>query len=103
MSGILVMASARETIADYLQALIYVYIILIFVYIITQLFFGFGGKVPYSRSSNAVLEFLRQVCEPFLSIFRRVIPPLGALDLSPIVAVLVLQFVGGLIVSGIRG
>lgn len=103
MSGVLVLASARETIADYLQALIFVYIILIFVYIVTQLFFGFGGRVPYNRSSNAVLAFLRQVCEPFLSIFRRVIPPLGPLDISPIVAVLLLQFVGGLIVSVVRG
>ena len=81
MSGVLVLASARETIADYLQALIFVYIILIFVYIVAQLFFGFGGRVPYNRSSNAVLEFLRQVCEPFLSIFRRIIPPLGPLVL----------------------
>ena len=103
MSTVLVMASARETIADYLQALIFVYIVLIFVYIVSQLFFGFGGRVPYNRSSNAVLEFLRQVCEPYLSIFRRVIPPLGPLDISPIVAVLLLQFVGGLIVSVIRG
>jgi uncharacterized protein YggT (Ycf19 family) len=103
MSQVLVLATARETIADYLQALIFVYTILIFVYIVVQLFFGFGGRVPYNRSSNAVLEFLRQVCEPFLSIFRRIIPPLGPLDLSPIVAVLVLQFVGGLIVAVIRG
>lgn len=103
MSAVLIMAAARDTIADYLQALIFVYTILIFVYIVTQLFFGFGGKVPYNRSSNAVLEFLRQVCEPYLSVFRRFIPALGPLDISPIVAVLVLQFVGGLIVAVIRG
>lgn len=103
MTAVLVIASARETIADYLQALIFVYTILIFVYIVTQLFFGFGGRVPHNRASNAVLEFLRQVCEPYLSVFRRVIPSLGPLDISPIVAILVLQFVGGLIVSVIRG
>ncbi len=103
MSAVLVIATARETVADYLQALITVYTILIFVYIITQLFFGFGGRVPYNRVSNAVLEFLKQVCAPYLSIFRRVIPPLGPLDISPIVAVLVLQFVGALIVQVVRG
>ncbi len=43
-----------------------------------------------------MLEFLRQVCEPYLLIFRRFIPPLGPLDLSPIVAILVLTIVGGL-------
>ena len=100
----LVIATARETIADYLQALILVYTILIFVYILTQLFFGFGGRVPVQPLARTrVLEFLRQVCEPYLSIFRRVIPPLGPLDISPIVAMLVLQIVGGLIVAVIRG
>jgi len=103
VSAVLLIATARDTIADYLQALIFVYTILIFVYIVTQLFFGFGGRVPYNRSSNAVIEFLRQICEPYLSIFRRVIPPLGPLDISPIVAVLLLQIVGGLIVSVVRG
>jgi uncharacterized protein YggT (Ycf19 family) len=103
MTAIFVVATARETVADYLAALILVYTILIFVYILVQLFFGFGGRVPYNRALNAVIEFLRQVCEPYLSVFRRFIPSLGALDISPIVAVLVLQFVGGLIVSAIRG
>ena len=42
-----------------------------------------------------MLEFLRQVCEPYLSIFRRFIPPIGPLDISPIVAILVLSIVGG--------
>ena len=45
-----------------------------------------AGACPYSRWSSAVLEFLRQVCEPYLSIFRRFIPPIGPLDISPIVA-----------------
>jgi uncharacterized protein YggT (Ycf19 family) len=103
MTGLLVIATARETIADYLSALILVYTILIFVYILTQLFFGFGGKVPYSRPLNAVLDFLRQVCEPYLSIFRRFIPPIGPLDISPIVAILVLSIVGGIVVDVVRG
>jgi uncharacterized protein YggT (Ycf19 family) len=59
--------------------------------------------VPYSRPLNAVLEFLNQVCEPFLRIFRRFIPMVGPLDLSPIVAVFVLQLVGNVVVSLIRG
>jgi YggT family protein len=59
--------------------------------------------VPYSRWSSALLGFLRDVCEPYLSIFRRFIPSIGALDLSPIVAILVLNFVGQFIASLIRG
>ena len=103
MSALLILATARGTIADYLSALILVYTLLIFAYILSRMFFEFGGRVPYARQSNAVLEFLGQVCEPDLSIFRRVIPPLGPLDISPIVAVILLQFVGGLVVQVVNG
>jgi uncharacterized protein YggT (Ycf19 family) len=51
----------------------------------------------------AILDFLRQVCEPYLGIFRRFIPPIGPLDLSPIVGILVLTIGGGLIVRLIAG
>ena len=64
-------------IADYVRAIILVYIILIIAYILSSLFFSFGGRVPYSRWSSAILGFLRDVCEPYLGIFRRFIPPLG--------------------------
>ena len=56
-------------------------------------------RVPYSRWSDAVLGFLRDVCEPYLRIFRRFIPMIGPLDFSPIVALLVLQIVGNIVVS----
>jgi YggT family protein len=103
MNDVFVVASARAQIADFLSALLLVYVLIIFAYIITQLIFSFGGRVPYSRASSAVLGFLRDVCEPYLSIFRRFIPPIGPVDISPIVAVLVLQIVGQLIVALIRG
>jgi uncharacterized protein YggT (Ycf19 family) len=103
MTELLVLADARDEIANYLSAVITVYVILIIAYILSSLFFSFGGRVPYSRWSSAILGFLRDVCEPFLGLFRRFIPPLGPLDLSPIVAILVLQIVGGIIVRLIRG
>jgi uncharacterized protein YggT (Ycf19 family) len=104
MTEVLVLATARDQIANFVAALIYVYMILIFAYIITSLIFSFGGRIPYSRWSSAALGFLRDVVEPYLSIFRRFIPPIGPIDVSPIVAVLVLQFVGlYLIVPLIRG
>jgi uncharacterized protein YggT (Ycf19 family) len=43
------------------------------------------------------------VCEPYLRLFRRFIPPLGAIDLSPMVAIIVLYFVRSLLVSVIQG
>jgi YggT family protein len=93
----------RDEIADFLSALITVYTLLIFLYIIASLIFSFGGRVPYSRWSSAILGFLRDVCEPYLRIFRRFIPPLGPLDLSPIIAIFVLRIVGGLVVQVVRG
>ncbi len=102
-AAVLVIASARTQVADFLSALLLVYILLIFAYIISSLIFSFGGKIPYSRWSSALLGFLRDVCEPYLGLFRRFIPPIGPIDISPIVGILVLQFVGGFIVALIHG
>ena len=103
IDAFLIVADARTEIADFLEALLRVYIILILVYIVVNLLFAFGARPPYSRTLDAVLGFLRDVCEPYLGIFRRFIPPIGPIDISPIVAILVLQIVGGLIVDAIRG
>jgi YggT family protein len=99
----LLLASVRVEIASYLSTLIYVYTLLIILHIVTQLLFAFGVRPPYSRASDAVLSFLRDVCEPYLRIFRRVIPMIGAFDFSPIVAIIVLSLVGNLLVSLIHG
>jgi uncharacterized protein YggT (Ycf19 family) len=99
----MVLASVRTEIAGYLSTLIYVYTLLIILYIVTQLLFAFGVRPPYSRASDAVLGFLRDVCEPYLRIFRRIVPMVGAFDFSPIVAIVVLSLVGNLLVSLIHG
>ena len=98
-----VLATAREEIANYVQAVFYVYTLLIIAYILSSLFFAFGGRVPYARWSSAILGFLRDVCEPYLSIFRRFIPPIGPLDLSPIVGILLLNIVGSILANLIAG
>ena len=103
MTDVLILATARTQIADFLSALLWVYVLIIFAYILTQLIFSFGGRVPYSKWSSAVLGFLRDVCEPYLGLFRRFIPAIGPVDISPIVAILVLQIVGQIIISLIRG
>ena len=102
-AALLIIADARTEIADFLQALLRVYIILILVYIVVNLLFAFGARPPYSRALDAVLGFLRDVCEPYLGLFRRFIPPIGPIDISPIIAILVLQIVGGLLIDAIRG
>jgi YggT family protein len=92
---------AREQIAGFLGALITVYVIIIIAWIVVSFVFALGARVPYSRPVNAVLDFLRDVTEPYLSIFRRFIPPLGPLDLSPMVAIIVLIFVRAIVVSAL--
>ena len=93
----------RVDIANYVSALFTVYIVLIFLYILLNLLFSFGMQLPYARWSDAVLTFLRDVCEPYLRLFRRFIPPLGAVDFSPIIGIFVLYIVRTIVVNAISG
>jgi YggT family protein len=96
-----VLASARTQIADYLSTLIYVYTLLIILYIVLQLLFSVGVRPPYSRTLDIVMTFLRDVCEPFLRIFRRVLPSFGGFDFSPILAIFTLQILNSILVNGL--
>ena len=93
---------AREQIADFLSTLIWVYTLLVFAWVITSFVFAMGVRVPYSRPLNAVLDFLRETVEPYLRLFRPLPLRIGPLDLTPIVAIFVLQIVGGIVVGLIR-
>jgi uncharacterized protein YggT (Ycf19 family) len=103
MTRVLVLASVRTELAGYLRALILVYSLIIIAYILSSLFFNFGGRLGYNRYVSAAIGFLRDVSEPYLRIFRRFIPMVGPLDLSPIVALFALQIVGGIVASLIEG
>ena len=97
----MVIASARTDIAGFLSTVIYVYTLLIIIYIVSNLLFAAGVRPPYSRSMNAVLGFLRDVCEPFLRLFRRILPSFGGFDFSPIVAIILLGIINRVGVEGI--
>jgi uncharacterized protein YggT (Ycf19 family) len=97
----LVLASARTQIADYLSTLIYVYTLLIVLFIVIQLLFSIGLRPPYSRALDLVVGFLRDVCEPFLRIFRRVVPQFGGIDFSPILAILSLSLFNSIVVQNL--
>ena len=99
MIDLLLIATVRSEIADFLRALLTVYLILIIAYIVVNLLLSFGMRPGDYRWLDAVLGFLRDVAEPYIGIFRRFIPPLGPIDLSPIVAILVLQIVGGILIG----
>lgn len=96
-------AITRADIANYVSWVFYVYIIIIFVYVLVNMLFSTGVRPPYSRFSDAILTFLRDTSEPYLRIFRRIIPPLGMLDLSPMVAIIVLYLLRTIITGAIAG
>jgi YggT family protein len=99
----LALGLTRVDIGNYVDALFTVYIVLIFVYILLNLMFSFGLRLPYARWSDALMSFLRDVCEPYLRVFRRFIPPLGMFDFSPIIAIFLLYIVRRLVVAAITG
>jgi len=80
-----VLADAIDAIGNFVDVFIGVYILLLIVHIILSWF-----QLPYRVWLYRIRQFLADVCEPYLRVFRRFLPPLGPLDLSPIVAVLVL-------------
>jgi YggT family protein len=97
------LALNRGDFADYVSALFIVYTILIFIRIVAS----FVPRMPYNPYLRAVLDFAHEVTDPYLNFFRRFLRPVGgggfALDLSPMVALIVLFVAQALIVSLIRG
>ena len=93
----------RVTIADYVSTLITVYVVLIFIRILMSYF----RTIPYYRALDVFLGFVTEVTDPWLNLFRRFIPPVrvgpAALDLTPMIAVIVLVLLGRVITSLIAG
>jgi YggT family protein len=99
----LLAAVTRDDIARYVNTLVLVYLVLIVIRIIMT----WLPRIPYNRYLDMVLNFVRDVTDPYLNLFRRFLPPVrmgpGALDLSPIVATFVLIIVGSLVANAIQG
>lgn len=93
----------RGDIADYVRTLALVYLVLIFIRIILS----WIPRIPYNRVLNGFLKFVTDVTDPYLNLFRRILPPVrigpGALDLSPIIATFVLIIVSSLVAGLIEG
>ena len=94
-----VLAITRDDVADYVDTLILVYLILIFIRIILT----WIPRIPYNPVLSAVIKFVTDVTDPYLNLFRRILPPVrlgpGAIDLSPIVATFVLIIIRGILVG----
>jgi uncharacterized protein YggT (Ycf19 family) len=95
-------ALTRDDIADYVNALFTVYFVLIIARIALSWVQQFR-PLPYNRPLRAVTGFIEESVDPYLNIFRRVLPPLNlgglGLDLSPIVGIIVLVLVQSLVVG----
>jgi YggT family protein len=96
-------ALTRYDVADYVSALFLVYVILIFLNILIS----WIPRMPYNRPLRATLDFVKETTDPYLNFFRRFLPPLGgggfALDLSPIVGVILLFVLQAIVVGLIEG
>ena len=80
--GSILLFDAASSANRFIDDFIWVYVLLIFAYVLTS-----WVRLPYSPWLRRVQDFLRDVCEPYLRLFRRVIPAFGPLDLSPVVAI----------------
>jgi YggT family protein len=94
---------SRADIADYVRTLALVYLVLIFIRIVMS----WVPRMPYNRILSRFLNFVSDVTDPYLNLFRRILPPVrlgaGALDLSPIIATFVLIIVSSLVAGIIEG
>jgi uncharacterized protein YggT (Ycf19 family) len=86
------LADTKSTLQSFVRVFVWIYVLLIFAYVLLS-----WVQLPYSGPAAAVQRFLDEVCRPYLSVFRGRIPTLGPLDLSPMVAVLVLLVAAGIV------
>lgn len=97
------LALTRFDVADYVGALFLVYIILI----LLNVLISWVPRMPYNRALRATLDFVKETTDPYLNLFRRFLPPLGggglALDLSPMIGVILLFVLRAVVVGLIEG
>jgi YggT family protein len=92
LAGSVLLASAGSFAGRLVVTFCYVYILLILLYVISSML-----PLPYSIWLSRIQRFLYDVCEPYLRLFRRILPSVGPLDLSPFVASLLLVVVASLV------
>ena len=88
------LGDAITSVEQFVSVFIWVYTILIFAYVLTS-----WVRLPYSPWLNRIQRFLYDICEPYLRLFRRLLPSFGPIDLSPIVGVIFLVVIRIVLVS----
>ena len=87
-AGLGLLFDAVSSVKSFVDVFIVVYTLVIFAYIITS-----WVRLPYSPWLNRAQRFLYDVCEPYLRLFRRILPTIGPLDLSPVVGIAFLYLI----------
>lgn len=105
----MIVALTRTDIASYVSALVWIYTILILIRILVTwaVMVPFVVEMLQNPVMRTIVGFIEDITEPYLALWRRIIPPLragpGLIDVSPILAIFALGLVGNLIVALIRG
>ena len=82
-----------------LSELIHLYILAIIAAVVVNLLVSFGMANPHNRVVYTIADFLNRLTEPALAPIRRFLPDLGGVDISPIIAILLLEFLYKLLAS----
>ena len=80
-----VLYDAITSVEGFVRVFVYIYSLLILAYVITS-----WVRLPYSPWLNRIQRFLYDVCDPYLRLWRRILPAFGPLDLSPVIGVVFL-------------
>mgnify|MGYP003455051954 FL=1 len=103
LGALVAITVGRGEVASYISALFIVYIILIFI----RILLSWVPRMPLNPIIRAIVGFVHEVTDPYLNIFRRMLPPVGmggmALDLGPMVGVIVLLVAQAVVVGSVRG
>ncbi|MCW2976726.1 MAG: YggT family protein [Actinomycetia bacterium] len=88
----ILLADAITQAQTFVHVFVTVYTLVILAYILTSWL-----RLPYSPWLNRIQRFLYDVSEPYLRLFRRVLPQMGPLDLSPMVGIIFLVILDQLV------
>jgi YggT family protein len=91
------LADAASSLQSFVTVFVSIYILCIFAWVLLTWI-----QLPYSSVAATLQRFLDEVVSPYLGLFRGRIPTIGPLDLSPIVAVIVLLVAAQLVNALIR-
>jgi len=84
--------------ANFIHALFLVYYFLLIIRVV----FSWIG-IPSQKAVLTLFRFVYDVTEPYLGVFRRFLPPMGGIDFSPFIGILVLFVLERIIVGLVVG